>query len=392
MLRKTLIVLAGLMYDLLMMPVLIVFMLFAWISPKTRAFLCSRSPVLRLVREQKKEERKTVLFYCSSVGEFEQAFPLMQRMQANGMRVFVFFFSKKGLDYCRSVSTFEAYCTPHDFFISWMLLLSAHDFPLLIVNRHEFWPGAMLAAAYKDRLCIINYIHREKFSFVRSFALGLSKMVYGVNSPAIAKKKLIYSGDTRHDRLTERYENNKEQVKEYREMIRKQLKADQKLILVGNAYAEDIRLLQSIQDKGRYRFLIVPARNGAMLPDLPVPTAIGPFPWDKEEAVVLQITGKLFELYGSADLAWVGGGFSGGIHNCLEASFYGLSIISGPDLHAQPDALALEKEKKLHIFENAEQLQSVLRHASSPAREKQGRLTSPTTLVYNSIYENYYTR
>ena len=49
-----------------------------------------------------------------------------------------------------------------------------------------------------------------------------------------------------------------------------------------------------------------------------------------KQVLVLDTVGLLSRVYGSADWAYVGGGFGAGIHNTLEAAVYGLPVAFGP--------------------------------------------------------------
>ena len=51
--------------------------------------------------------------------------------------------------------------------------------------------------------------------------------------------------------------------------------------------------------------------------------------------------GKLFGLYRYADIAMVGGGFSAGVHNVLEAAVWGAPVIVGPNHKRSAEVTAL---------------------------------------------------
>ena len=60
--------------------------------------------------------------------------------------------------------------------------------------------------------------------------------------------------------------------------------------------------------------------------------------------VIVDSIGLLTSLYPLADLAIVGGGFSKGIHNVLEPSVHGVSVITGPNINRFREAIELQSE------------------------------------------------
>ena len=50
-----------------------------------------------------------------------------------------------------------------------------------------------------------------------------------------------------------------------------------------------------------------------------------------KQVLVLDTVGLLSRVYGSAEWAYVGGGFGVGIHNILEAAVYGIPVFFGPN-------------------------------------------------------------
>lgn len=56
---------------------------------------------------------------------------------------------------------------------------------------------------------------------------------------------------------------------------------------------------------------------------------------------IIDLMGHLAEIYGLADVAVVGGGFDGQLHNCLEPSARGVPVILGPRHERAPEAATL---------------------------------------------------
>jgi 3-deoxy-D-manno-octulosonic-acid transferase len=70
----------------------------------------------------------------------------------------------------------------------------------------------------------------------------------------------------------------------------------------------------------------------------------------------LDTIGHLSSAYQYADYALIGGGFSGSLHNILEAAAFGLPVFFGPYHRRFPEAKSFIDEGIGFVVENAEQL------------------------------------
>jgi 3-deoxy-D-manno-octulosonic-acid transferase len=398
MLNKLLIFAIGLLYDTLIIPIIILFIPLSFFTKKTNTYRRSRTTIFPLIKRLRNHfGKKPVVFYCSSVGEFEQAIPLIEKFIQDGKHIILFFHSIKGLDYCRVNFNYEAYMTPFDTFLNWTLIQITLKPIFLIINRHEFWPGAILSSFIFSKLYIINFINKRTPDLIDKFAVRLSKTVFTTNENSVSRTNLMFTGDTRTDRLLARHKLKKNKIQEYRDIIRKNLPDSHRLILVGNCYSKDLEILITSQDSiyDRHRFLIISSRNGLdnkLTNGTLQMNSVDSVNWTNEKIAVFNTTGNLFELYGCADLAWVGGGFTNGIHNCLEPHFFNIPIISGPNLNGQPEALLFKNNKTLHIFENAKQLNELLatEQLFSQTRSATHKEQSPTDQIFKIINESNY--
>ncbi len=396
-LRDISITVTAIIYDLIMPFVLALFLPILGFFAKTNDYRKNRIIGLRSINEMRKNDQTCVIFYCASVGELEQAIPLIRKCEQDKKRVLIFLASKKGLDYCKSILNNEAYLTPFDFAVVWRFILKKLKPEYFIVNRHEFWPGALLAAASVSKLIVVNYVVKKHCGLIERMALLLSSFVFSVNQISLSGTKIICTGDTRVDRLLERYSAKEREIKSIKSTIRKHLNSSDKLILIGNCYLADFLILHHSSNNifQKHKFLIVPSRSGfdsSKMNGVLRSNSIESYPWNKFNAVILDTVGNLFELLACADIAWIGGGFSSGIHNCLESNFHNIPIISGPHLAEQPDAIDLKKLGRLKNFGSAIELEHLLSHGNlvvCKAVEKEIS-KSPTNLIYSCLYENNY--
>ena len=59
---------------------------------------------------------------------------------------------------------------------------------------------------------------------------------------------------------------------------------------------------------------------------------------ESSKILIIDRIGILQDLYYYADIVYIGGGFSKGIHNCLEAAIFGKPLIFGPKYKSFPEA------------------------------------------------------
>lgn len=90
------------------------------------------------------------------------------------------------------------------------------------------------------------------------------------------------------------------------------------------------------------------------------------------EVLLVDGIGWLSRLYAVADIAVVGGGFGKGIHNVLEPAAHGVPIVVGPQTHRFREAQALEAAGALQRVETPRELGPALNAwlADAPARRR----------------------
>lgn len=66
--------------------------------------------------------------------------------------------------------------------------------------------------------------------------------------------------------------------------------------------------------------------------------------------IVVDSIGKLLKLYANADIAYIGNGFGKSVHSVSEPAGYGIPIACGPNIHNMPDAVTLNRYGGLKII------------------------------------------
>ena len=92
--------------------------------------------------------------------------------------------------------------------------------------------------------------------------------------------------------------------------------------------------------------------------------------------LIIDSMGILTSIYPLADLAVVGGGFKDGIHNVLEPAVHGIPVITGPNIGRFREALKLKEEGVLTVVNESNQLASIVWKAIDSEPVKSTWLTS----------------
>jgi 3-deoxy-D-manno-octulosonic-acid transferase len=289
---------------------------------------------------------RVIWVHASSVGEFEQAKPLLRHLKKiGGLKIHVTFFSPSGYEVCKDTLLADSVSyLPLDTAKNYRLFLELLAPEVLFLTKYDFWYH-MIHACNLNQVPVISYasIFRSDqayFKKEKGFWIDLLKMVdvfyvqneksqtllRGIDIPS----KII--GDTRFDQV-EHVSENRKQLSPFNDLD------DSPIVVLGSAWEQDMVLwIPIINDNPKVKFVIAPHEiEGGVVSQ--VKKAFGdrlsvfsngdPF---STQVYLLDTYGFLSSLYYYSDLAYVGGGFnSSGVHNTLEAAVYGVPIIIGPN-------------------------------------------------------------
>ena len=113
------------------------------------------------------------------------------------------------------------------------------------------------------------------------------------------------------------------------------------------------------------------------------------------EVLIVDRIGLLAELYSSSDIAFIGGGFTGKLHNIIEPAAKGNIVLFGPDIHKYPEAEEMIKKGIAHIILDEtslkEKLDEILNDENRLKKSKQRAIEfvnnkkGTTDLIYKAI-------
>jgi 3-deoxy-D-manno-octulosonic-acid transferase len=210
---------------------------------------------------------------------------------------------------------------------------------------------------------------------------------------SIGIEKALLVGDMRFDRVI----SNKEQVKD--DSILTTFKVDNEVLVIGSSWSVDEAFL--VNEIKRFSGKIILAPHDISTKHLEEienrfdgltvryshfnETAIS------SKIIILDCIGKLANAYSYGDVAYVGGGFSGSLHNILEPAVFGLPVIFGPKHKRFPEAQAFIDEGIGFSVDTPEQLSNALQFIQSnkkELREKTRQFVFNNTGVVDQIHQH----
>ncbi len=291
-------------------------------------------------------------FHVASLGEFEQARPLIEALKAENesCRIVLTFFSPSGFEIRKNYPLAnKVMYLPLD------LPHNAADFIELVQPKkvvfvkYEFWLN-YLNELEKKRIptILISAIFREGQVFFKSYGKSFRKAlksfeyiyVQDENSKMLLEGIEVQSkvvGDTRIDRV----KAVRSQKIDFGSAL-ESFTSERQVVLFGSAWEDELKIAQELlQENSDVQLIVAPHLvDEKHLTEMEERlgtkrcirfTKIESDPIDSKRVVLIDTIGQLSKLYKYGTVAVVGGGFQGSVHNTLEPSVWGIPVLFGPD-------------------------------------------------------------
>ncbi len=312
--------------------------------------------------------KKMIWFHSASMGEFEQAKPIIEKIKSEkDVNVIVTFFSPSG--YTNSLkypfADVIAYL-PFDTTFATNRFLNLVRPSMAVFMRYDIWPNMIWQLEQKSIPClIVDATMRKKTprkwfiskSFHKSLFSCFTKILTVSETDSINfsefdldKNKMIAVGDTRFDRVYQ-----KSLVAQKKKLFRENFFGNKKVFVLGSSWEsdEDVilpALLKLMKNDERIIAIIVPHEPTELHLDSLENQLRGKFEsirfsllnnYKDERLIIIDSIGVLLTLYYYAHVAYVGGSFKQGIHNVLEPAVYGIPVLFGPKHENSQEALVM---------------------------------------------------
>jgi 3-deoxy-D-manno-octulosonic-acid transferase len=342
----------------------------AWRRPKVRAGLAGRRGLqARLAAFGAAHAGRTVWMHSASVGEYEQARPVIAALRARHPDIAILqtFFSPSGYEYARRLHEAEHVdYLPEDVPHAAAAALDGVRPLALCYFKFDLWPHWIAAAAARAIPQLLFDATLQPQSWRSRWpARDLYRRVYrqldiisAVSEPDAARFRALVpehggihvDGDTRFDQVAER----REQARGGKAVHTALLATPRPWTLVaGSTWPPDEALLVPAWQRLVVRH---PGARLILVPHEPTPghlaaleaalarsglastrySALGST--CETGIVVVDRVGFLAELYAAGDAAYVGGAFTTGVHSVLEPAITGIPVAFGPRHANAPEA------------------------------------------------------
>ncbi len=359
-------------YSFIVLPVLwAVFHVLALVDSKVRRGLRGRKTVLSDLREfrRRNPEAQVLWVHASSMGEFEQAKPIIEALKARmpHIKVVASFFSPSGLENNRRyIHADMVTYLPLDTKKNATSFLDALKPAVAAFIRYDVWPqyiwqceargipvlltNATMRKNTKRLLPGLRRFHQMVFSPLKHILTVSQNDTGQFLRFGLDASRILPIGDTRYDRVLFKAATARE-----KKLLPQSVVENKLVVVFGSSWQEDedvflpplMRILAQRKDilaivvpheptvehleQLEYRF-----RNGIRHIRFSAITA-----YNGEEVIFVDSIGILLSLYASADIAFVGGGFKSNVHNTLEPAAYGIPVIYGPKIFNSQEAREL---------------------------------------------------
>jgi 3-deoxy-D-manno-octulosonic-acid transferase len=304
-------------------------------------------------------QAKRVWFHSSSLGEFEQAKPIIAELKHRHpeLQVVVSFFSPSGYEHSQSykLASLITYI-PFDSAANAKRFVAIMNPAAAVIVRYDIWPNhiwaleeakvptliasATLRSGGARSLPILRQFHRTLYDGINYILTVSPEDKAAFDSFHLTHPVIKVVGDTRYDQVWQRSRESKS-----RQLIAPELLAGKRVLVVGSSWKEDEEVLlpacrQLFSTHPEFLVLLVPHEptvenleriesglNGSA-------TSIrfsNLHDYHGEKIILIDSIGILMPLYRYAHLAFVGGSFRGGVHNVLEPASYGIPVLFGPN-------------------------------------------------------------
>ena len=319
-------------------------------NSKARALVSGRKNLLTTVQNTFASNTSPVAWiHCSSLGEFEQGRPIIERLRKEfpDHKLLLTFFSPSGYEVRKNYPGADyVFYLPFDTPSNARKWVEVTKPSLVIFVKYEFWfnyseeirkkniPLISASAIFREdqvffkghgglfRRILKNFDH----IFVQNHSSLKLLQSIGINNATVA-------GDTRFDRVYE-ITSSKDRIE-----IAEKFKGNDKVMVAGSCWHEDIEVLVPFINETPIKFIIAPheitesfmqeierAIDGRIVR---FSKAASDQELDEANVLLIDNVGMLSKLYRYGEFAYVGGAFGKGLHNILEAACYGIPVFFG---------------------------------------------------------------
>jgi 3-deoxy-D-manno-octulosonic-acid transferase len=327
--------------------------IYSLFSPKAGLWVNGRENVFQKIEQDlEKKGGRRAWFHCASLGEYEQAKPVIVAFKAAYPEfvIAVTFFSPSGYEQKKNEGLADVcFYLPIDSPANAGRFVELVKPSVAVFIKYEFWYN-YLSELNKRQIpaLLVSAVFREGQPFFKWYGKLFLKMLGFYTHIFVQDKRsmellkaagipnVTLSHDTRFDRV---YRLREEAGPiSFIDVFRQ----GKPLLIGGSSWEEEEKIMSRFYaaHQGRLKIIIAPHDIGQLhikqirqrfgnkvllYSDINEKNAAG------ADVLIIDSIGLLARLYKYGNYAFVGGGFGRGLHNILEPATFGLPVIIGPD-------------------------------------------------------------
>ena len=326
---------------------------------KARKWLEGRKDIFIRLRETIQPGEPILWFHASSLGEFEQGRPVIEAIRARWpeYKILLTFFSPSGYELRKSYPYADyIFYLPLDTKKNAIRFIEIVRPTKVFFIKYEFWyhfltqlkeegiPTYIFSALFRPSQIFFKPWGKWYLKAIRTY-----EHIFVQNQESFdilhryGFKNVSLSGDTRLDRVG--------QIADASPKLEKLeiFGGGQKIIIAGSTWKEDEDLFIPYVNKSPsgLKFVIAPHEVTPQSLERITNALEKPYTFYStsstqdlldSDVLIVDGYGYLNSIYRYGILAYIGGGFTSGIHSILEPAVFGLPVIFGPDYHKFQEA------------------------------------------------------
>lgn len=346
-------------------------------NPKAKLFYRGRQGLLDKIKREVSPDSPVIWVHCSSVGEFEQARPVIEwyKTEKKKYKILLTFFSPSGYELRKNYELADwVFYMPVDTPKNARRFVETVKPVKAIFIKYEFWYNYLHELRRnKVQVYIVSAIFRPSQVFFKWYGGFFRKMLHCYTRLFVQdeqsrellqslgiKENVLICGDTRFDRVYQITRNTREFP------LIKRFAKGYFTVIAGSTWSPDDTLLESVlRNFSNVKLIIAPheihkerieeiekrfaSERVLRFSDFDKKFRTDEFSATEElgrledalensKVLVIDCLGILSSIYRYGHVAYIGGGFGTGIHNILEAATYAIPVVFGPNYHKFKEA------------------------------------------------------
>ena len=356
-------------YNLIFIPILyLILVIVSVFKKKIRTGISGRRRIFEdlILNQLTLDTSKIIIwFHSSSLGEFEQAKPIIEKLKKEtNVNIVVSFFSPSGYENSKKYP-YADIITYLPFDSKWRAkrFIEIIAPSMAVFMRYDIWPNHIWTLRQKRiPILLVDATMKKnsprKFPILRSFHKYLfddftkiltvsEEDAEGFKSFKCKNVQIKVVGDTRFDRVYSRSIASRES-----KIINKEILINKKILVAGSTWQQDEDVLipsflKLLKFDERALMIIAPHEPTILNLEKLENEFSGQASYlrlsninnyKNEKIIIVDSIGILSILYSYADVAFVGGSFKINVHNVLEAAVYGIPVLFGPKIDNSQEA------------------------------------------------------